>query len=92
MDKEASNTVTFTVAEARDRFAELVERAVKGETVVIARDGRPLLELRPVPNPVEPPRVTQEDLEWLKARRVGRTMREDAGTFVSRMRDEDWER
>ncbi len=92
MDKEPSSTVTVTVVEARDRFEELVERALRGETIIIACDGQPAVVIKPVPKPVEPPRVTQEDIQWLKARRVGRKMREDAGTFVSRVRDEDWER
>ncbi len=35
-------------------------------------------------------KVTAADLDWLAARRVGRIIpSEDAGTFVSRMRDED---
>jgi hypothetical protein len=34
--------------------------------------------------------VTPADLDWLAARRVRRKLPdEDAGTFVSRMRDED---
>jgi prevent-host-death family protein len=38
----------FNVAEAKSRFSELVQKAVSGEEVVIARDNRPLLRLVPL--------------------------------------------
>ena len=38
----------FNVAEAKARFSELVQKAVSGEEVVIARDNRPLLRLAPL--------------------------------------------
>ena len=41
----------FNVAEAKARFSELVQKAVSGEEVVIARDNRPLLRLVPLPAP-----------------------------------------
>ena len=37
----------FNVAEAKARFSELVQKAVSGEEVVIAKDNRPLLRLVP---------------------------------------------
>lgn len=36
------------MAEAKARFSELVQKAVSGEEVVIARDNRPLLRLVPL--------------------------------------------
>ena len=39
----------FNVAEAKARFSELVQKAVSGQEVVIARDNRPLLRLVPLP-------------------------------------------
>jgi len=37
--------------------------------------------------------ITQEDIDWLDQHRVkGKMPTEDAGTFVSRMRDEEWQR
>jgi len=39
---------TYTEAEARDRLPELIDRALAGEKVVITRNGRPVVELRPV--------------------------------------------
>jgi prevent-host-death family protein len=38
----------YNVAEAKARFSELVQKAVSGEEVVIARDNRPLLRLVPL--------------------------------------------
>ena len=76
-----------SVAEAKNRLSELIDRALAGEGVTITRHGRPVVELRPVeaaPAPVKP-----EDLDWLAARVVGRApARQDAGQLLSEMRDE----
>jgi prevent-host-death family protein len=77
-----------SVADAKNRLSELIDRAIKGEAVVITRHGRPVVELRPVAAP--PRRITAADIEWLDRRRTGRIPSEDAGALVSRMRDEDW--
>ncbi len=45
----------FNVAEAKARFSELVQKAVSGEEVVIARDNRPLLRLVPLGATSGPP-------------------------------------
>jgi prevent-host-death family protein len=76
-----------SVAEAKNRLPELIDRALQGENVVITRHGRPVAELRPIPKPVG--RITTAALDWLAERRVGKRANEDAGAFVSRMRDED---
>ncbi len=41
------------VAEAKAKLSELLDRAVAGEDIVIARAGKPLARLVPV-NPIEP--------------------------------------
>ncbi|MGH9659440.1 MAG: type II toxin-antitoxin system Phd/YefM family antitoxin [Bryobacteraceae bacterium] len=38
----------FNIAEAKARFSELVERALAGDEVVVARDNKPLLKLVPL--------------------------------------------
>jgi prevent-host-death family protein len=82
---------TYSVAEAKNRLSELINRAVDGEGVVITRHGEPVVELKAV-KPA-PRRMTEADFEWLRARRERLPMAKvDAGTFVSRMRDEEWER
>jgi prevent-host-death family protein len=78
---------THTVAEAKNQLSKLIDRALKGEGIVITRRGQPVVELKPV-RPVPRP-IAEADIEWLRARRVGRTMpKTDAGTLVSEMRDE----
>ncbi len=41
----------FNIAEAKASFSELVQRALMGEEVVIARDNKPLLKLVPLVTP-----------------------------------------
>ncbi|MBD0270365.1 MAG: type II toxin-antitoxin system Phd/YefM family antitoxin [Acetobacteraceae bacterium] len=80
---------THSVAEAKNRLSELIDRALAGEGVAITRHGRPVVELRPVE--AGPGPVRQEDLDWLRARAVGRgpVPAMDAGRLVGGMRDED---
>lgn len=78
---------THSVADAKNRLSELIDRALAGETVTITRHGHRVVELRPVA--AVPGPVTAADLDWLAARRVGRKGAEDAGAFISRMRDEE---
>jgi prevent-host-death family protein len=76
-----------SVAEAKNRLSDLVDRAIAGEAVVITRHGRPVAELKPVRPHVRP--ITPEDLDWLASHRVDVNSGVDAGTLVSQMRDED---
>ena len=78
---------THSLDEAKNALSELIDRALAGEGVVITRDGRPVVELRPVAPPPRP--VQPEDLDWLAARRLGRPVEPDAGRLLSEMRDED---
>jgi prevent-host-death family protein len=78
---------THSVAEAKNQLSKLIDRALKGEWVVITRRGEPVVELKPV-RPVPGP-ITEADIEWLRARLVGRTpAKTDAGTLIREMRDE----
>jgi prevent-host-death family protein len=78
---------THSVAEAKNQLSKLIDRALKGEGVVITRRGHPVVELKPV-RPVPRP-ITDADIEWLRANRVGTRMpKVDAGRLVSGMRDE----
>jgi prevent-host-death family protein len=79
---------THSVADAKNRLPELIDRALKGESVVITRHGRPVAELRPILKSAG--KVSAAALDWLAARGVGaKPADEGAGAFVSRMRDED---
>jgi prevent-host-death family protein len=79
----------YSVVEAKNRLSELIVDALAGDDVVIiTRHGQPVVGLRSTRASGRP--VTEADLDWLAARRVGRFMpAEDAGTLVRRMRDED---
>ncbi len=81
---------THSVAEAKNSFSALIDRAVAGEEVVITRHGRPVVELKAVTR-VAARGITPADLDWLAERRNTRgSLSTDAGTLVSRIRDEDW--
>ena len=81
---------TFSVAQAKSHLSELIDRALRGEGVVITRHGTPVVEvrsLRPAATVLSP-----GDLAWLDAVRLrpAKSLSEDAATLVSRMRDEEW--
>ena len=78
---------TYSVAEAKSQLSKLIDRALNGEGVVITRRGEPVVELKPV-RPAPRP-ITEADIQWLRARRIGRTpAKTDAGTLIREMRDE----
>ena len=79
---------THSIAEAKNRLSELINRALNGEGVVITRHGRPVVELKPIQPPARP--ISAADLDWLAERRKGRGRPlTDAGTLLSTMRDEE---
>jgi prevent-host-death family protein len=45
-------SATVNIHEAKTHLSRLVERAAKGETVIIAKAGKPLVKLVPVERPV----------------------------------------
>ena len=78
---------THSVAEATIELPRLIDRALNGESVVISRDGLPVVELGPIPAAQRP--VTQAGIEWIDAHRVGKAHAGlDAATEVRRLRDE----
>jgi prevent-host-death family protein len=81
---------THNVVEAKNQLSELIDRALKGEVVVITRHGRPVVELKPISPPAKP--ISPEAIDWLAQRRVGRRVpRENAAALVRSMHDE-WDR
>lgn len=75
-----------SVADAKTHLSDLIDRAMGGESVVITRHGRPVAELKSIPARARP--VSSADIDWLAAHRVGKIPRENAGTLLRRMRDE----
>lgn len=53
---------TYSVADAKNRLPQLIDRALDGEEVVITRRGKPVVELRPASPRPAPPAGTHE---WL---------------------------
>ena len=47
---------TVNIHEAKTHFSRLVERAAKGEVIIIARAGRPVARLMPLASPARPRR------------------------------------
>ncbi len=75
----------ITLAEAKEKLGELIDRVAQGETVEITRDGLAVAQLAP-------PRLRKQpiDFERLRILREGMPPQdEDAGTFVRRMRDDE---
>lgn len=67
MDARATE---FGVADAKARFAELLARAEKGETIVIRRHGRPVAKLVPATRPASTPEERLKAWEeWVEYRR-----------------------
>jgi prevent-host-death family protein len=54
MTKEVSRMAQFNIAEAKAHFSALVQRALMGEEVIIARDNKPVLRLVPVKDAQQP--------------------------------------
>lgn len=78
-----------SIAETKNKLSELVDRARAGDSVIITRHGQPVAKITGLEP--QPGRITEEDIAWLRARRVGRGRPSvDSGTLVSQMRDEDW--
>jgi prevent-host-death family protein len=49
--------VTVNIHEAKTQLSRLIERAVQGETIVIARAGKPLVKLTALSAPDTPQRL-----------------------------------
>ena len=86
---------THTVAETKNQLSKLIDRALKGEHIVVTRRGQPVIEFKPVRAEKKPadsiPRWTvEEQLEWLRTHRIRRISDKDAATLIREMRDEEW--
>jgi prevent-host-death family protein len=56
----------YSVAEAKNTLLRLIDRALQGEEVVITRQGKPVIELRPARRQPVAPAATHS---WLQSRR-----------------------
>jgi len=76
----------YTVAEARDNFTKLIDRALAGEEVTITRRGKPVVAIVSK----APTRGLSIDLDWLDRVRVSPSGPNADGTsLVELMRGEE---
>ncbi len=78
-----------SVVEAKNQLSELIDRAMKGEDVVITRHGTPVVMLKPVRAPPRP--MTEADIAWVEARRIRPNARPGRGSARPSDADEDWD-
>jgi prevent-host-death family protein len=76
---------TISLAEAKAKLSELIERAAGGETVCITRRGRPIAQIIAAERPREP--IDAAALKLLTDTMPPQAA--SAGAFVRQMRDED---
>lgn len=76
---------TTSIADAKARLSELVDRAEAGEPQIITRRGKPVAKIVAI----EPEKKSPFD--WTELRAFTKTLKpdpEDAGEFMRRMRDD----
>ena len=77
---------TFSVAEAKAHLSELLERAEKGEKVVITRRGEPVVQLAPV-------RTTKPGIDFARLRALRAVMpmaKTPADKLIRKIRNEKY--
>ena len=78
---------TYSIAQAKDQLSRLVDEALAGKQVTIARHGKPVAELRPAA--LAPRPTTKADIQWLRKRRQALPpFGDDAVSVVRAIRDE----
>ena len=78
-----------SVVEAKNQLSSLIDRALKGEDVVITRHGTPVVELKAVRSAGRG--MTQADLDWLDSVRIQLAPGAlSAVELVRQMRDEGY--
>lgn len=81
----------YSLSQAQDQLARLVDEALTGEIVTITRDGRPVVTLTPAePEQPKPLPLTDEYLNGLLERARARpSLDGDSVTLIREMRDEE---
>ncbi len=83
----------YSLDQAQEQLARLVDEALAGEIVTITLDGRPVVVLTPTPpetKPREPKPLTDEYLEGMRKRALARpSLGADSVTLVREMREEE---
>lgn len=79
---------TYGIAEAKARFSELIDRAARGEEVVIARHGKPAVRLAPAADNRAGRRITLDDLKRLRDSMPFQTV--STADIIRQQRDEGY--
>jgi antitoxin (DNA-binding transcriptional repressor) of toxin-antitoxin stability system len=81
----------YSLAQAEEQLARLVDEALTGEIVTLTRDGRPAVMLTPTPpERPEPKPLTDEFLQGMRERARARpSLGGDSVTLVREMREEE---
>ena len=80
---------SYSVAQAKNKLSELIDRALGGEGVVITRHGQPVIQFKPIRHSPRP--MTDADFERLRQHRARlKRANTDAVTLVRRMRNDEW--
>ncbi len=75
----------LNILESKNRLSELVQRAVRGEEVLIANRGVPMVRLVPVSSPKAPVR---DVVSWLERNPLPVTARRDAEQLDAQIEQE----
>lgn len=75
------------MAEAKHHLSDLIDQALNGEVVVITRDGRPVVEIKPIR--ANQRAVREAELAWLEAHRVKLPEGVDVQAILRQIRDEE---
>jgi prevent-host-death family protein len=87
VDQEAT-MLDVTLADAKERLGELIERVERGEMVQILRDGKPVVRIEGIEVRNDKPRKPI-DIEALRALTDSMPMQDEpADVFIRRMRDD----
>ena len=78
----------YSIAEARNKLPELIDKALAGEEVTLTRDGEELVDLRPSAGRAAPRPLGEAEWRRLRARRAARpSLGEDSVTIIRATRD-----
>ena len=82
---------THSITEASNSLSKLVAKARAGEVISLTLHGREVAQIVGTERPRKR-RMTEAEIAELKrfTDSLGSPPAEDAGSYVSRMRDEDW--
>lgn len=78
---------TYSVAEAKAKLSELLDKAEAGQSVVITRHGQPVVEFKPVEAVRPRSHVTEVGLKALAERRARRKIKASPVAFLLALRD-----